>query len=126
MKPNSQQDPLDRKIDSLLSSQPLEASDDFTARVMAATKEDSIRGSSIRKIIPFALPIAAAITIAVTTWTQKQGTAQTAANVAPLSIADAEEIFLLEESLAALASSDDSGSSPIGLLATLDSLYTEI
>lgn len=126
MKPNSQQDPLEQKIDALLTSRPLQASDDFTARVMAATEKDSTRRSTIRKIIPFALPIAAAIAVAVTTWTEMQGGAETAVDRASVSMAEAEEIFILEDSLAALLSSDDSGLGTGSLLATLDSLYTEI
>lgn len=126
MKTNSQQDPLDQKIDALLTSRPLQVSDDFTARVMAAAEEDTARRSTIRKIIPFALPIAAAIVIAATTWTQMLGTAKNSDDIAPLSMAEAEEIFILEDSLAALVSSDDSGLRTGSLLATLDSLYTEI
>lgn len=126
MKPNQHQDSLDEKIDALLGSRPLQASDDFTARVMAATREDSARRSTIRKIVPFALPIAAAIAVALTTWTQMRSTEQAPVEAAPLSIAEAEEIFLLEESLASLIPADDGDLDSGSLLATLDALYLEI
>lgn len=126
MKPNTDKDSLDETIDALLTSRPLQASDDFTARVMAATEADTAQRSTIRKILPFALPIAAAIAVALTTWSQMQGTAETTVEGAALTIVEAEEIFLLEESLASLVSADESGLGTGSLLATLDALYLEI
>lgn len=126
MNSNNQQDPLDQKIDALLTSRPLQASDDFTARVMAATETDTAQRTTIRKILPFALPIAAAIAVALTTWTQLQGTSETAVEGAALTIVEAEEIFLLEESLASLVSADESSLGTGSLLATFDALYLEI
>lgn len=126
MKPHIDKDPLDETIDALLTSRPLQVSDDFTARVMAATEGDTAQRSTIRKILPFALPIAAAIAVALTAWTQMQGTSKTAIEGAPLSMVEAEEIFLLEESLASLVSADESSLGSGSLLAALDALYLEI
>ena len=132
MKTKFQQDPLDKKIDALLASRPLQASDDFTARVVAAAEQKSAqpaklaKRSKLGKLIPFALPIAAAVAVAFTTWTQMQNTPNAMLEAAPLSMVEAEEIFLLEESLSALTSSDSSGLGSGSLLATLDALYLEI
>lgn len=68
MKTTDPRDPLDRKIDELLASQPVKASDDFLARTLAAAeaepKQQAAKSSPLAPIIRFALPIAAAIALA--------------------------------------------------------------
>lgn len=125
MKREHDQDPLDQRIDALLASRPLKVSDDFTARVMAATEAEPEERSIMRKILPFALPAAAAIAVALT-WPRLQHTSESTDSSAFISTADAQEIFLLEESLAGLASVQNDELAINGLLATLDALYTEI
>ncbi len=125
MNPNTDKDPLDQRIDALLSSRPLRPSDDFTARVLAAAEKDAASRTRIRRIIPFALPLAAAIAIAFT-WVQVQNSAVITESPTAITAADAEEIFLLEEGLAGLAGLADNEFGSGELLSTLDALYLEI
>ena len=130
MKTTDSRDPLDRKIDDLLASRPLTPSDDFAARVLAAADElpaAQPRTSPVGQLLRFALPIAAAIAVAITL-TQFMPTKPTAVAVATptLNVADVEEIFLLEEGLTGLTQLQDDNFSSTDLLSTLDALTFEI
>lgn len=129
MKPNPHSDPLDQKIDALLASRPLQPSDDFTARVLAATgaEESTVVSSkrSIGKFLAYALPLAAAIAIAFT-WLQLNTETTEVESTVTLSTAEAQEIFLLEESLTGLATLNSTDLGSGDLLSTLDALYLEI
>jgi hypothetical protein len=130
MKTTDSRDPLDRKIDDLLASRPLTPSDDFAARVLAAADELPAAQPPTRpvgQLLRFALPIAAAIAVAITL-TQFMPTKPTAVAVAgpTLNVADVEEIFLLEEGLTGLTQLQDDNFSSTDLLSTLDALTFEI
>ena len=137
MKPNHNSDPLDQQIDALLASRPLKPSDDFAARVLAQAeaeaKAESAQQHSKRPLgtlIKFALPLAAAVALTFSLLQlkpdsqQPTATASTAAN--SLNAAEAQEIFLLEDSLASLATLSSSEFGTQNLLSTLDALYLEI
>ena len=72
MKTTDPRDPLDRKIDDLLTNRPVQASAHFTAQVLAATeREDSFQLSQThaepeKQFLKLALPIAAVIAVAFT------------------------------------------------------------
>ncbi|MBT65510.1 MAG: hypothetical protein CML13_20130 [Puniceicoccaceae bacterium] len=144
MKPNHHSDPLDQKIDALLASRPLKPSDDFAARVLA--QADAEHASTQQapqhpysKLIKFALPLAAAVALtfsllqvkpdaqainghaSLTTANNSQSTSAAAINAA-----EAQEIFMLEESLANLATLSTTDFGTQNLLSTLDALYLEI
>lgn len=130
-------DPLDQKLDALLASRPLRADDDFAARVLAAAKADEGQRNArpkrpFGKLIAFALPIAAAVvlTLSLLQFDNGNQTPNTGSNpsteTVTLTTAEAQEIFLLEESLAGLAAADASSFVGGDLLATLDALYLEI
>mgnify|MGYP000217330970 CR=1 FL=1 len=141
MKTTDPRDPLDQKIDDLFASRPLQPSDDFATRVLAAA--DAIpaakqaRPSSMGKLLRFALPIAALIAVAltVTQFTQEAPTTEIATHTAQsdaaeptesLSTIDMQEIFILEEALASLSSLQDESLNSADLLSTFDALYFEI
>lgn len=128
MKTTDSRDPLDRKIDDLLASRPLQPSDDFAARVLAAADElptAKARTSPAGQLLRFALPIAALIAVALTL-AQLMPTKPNAVAAPALSIADAQEIFLLEEGLAGLTQLQDDNLSSTDLLSTLDALTFDI
>ncbi|CAA6677895.1 MULTISPECIES: hypothetical protein [unclassified Lentimonas] len=140
MKTTDPRDPLDKKIDDLFASRPITPSDDFAARVLAAADElpaKQTRTSPIGQLLRFALPIAAAIAIALT-FTQfkpKAPTTEVASIPTPtetheatnnLSTADMQEIFILEEALASLSTLQDDTLDNADLLSTFDALYFEI
>jgi hypothetical protein len=130
-------DPLDRKLDALLASRPLRADDDFAVRVLAAAEADERERNArpkrpLGKLIAFTLPIAAAIALALSllqfgdgSQTKTRGAISNNESTT-LTTAEAQEIFLLEESLAGLAAADASSFGGGELLATLDTLYLEI
>ena len=134
MKTNHNSDPLDQQIDTLLASRPVKPSDDFTARVLAATETALVEDSSgktkrpLGLLIKFALPLAAAIAVTIsllpvnTDSVAPTGSTESAA----LSTAEVQEIFLLEESLASLANVSATEVGSFDLLSILDALYLEI
>jgi hypothetical protein len=134
MKTNHKSDPLDQQIGTLLASRPAKPSDDFTARVLAATEtavaEESARKASrpLVTLIKFALPLAAAIAVTISLWpVNTESVAPTSPTKSTsLSTAEVQEIFLLEESLASLANISATKFSSTDLLSTLDALYLEI
>jgi ferric-dicitrate binding protein FerR (iron transport regulator) len=149
MKTNHQSDPLDRKIDALLASRPLKPSHDFAARVLARadaqTQADADAQSQAQpqaqaenapvhsrapqrpwgKIIAFALPLAAVIALTFSLL-HLEPSASEPTQSAELSTAEAQEIFLLQESLAGLATFSSAEFDSRDLLSTLDTLYNEI
>lgn len=115
---------LDEAIDSLLKSNPLKAPDALTARIMAAVEGEAAapaepaHGSLSRgKLWSFALPLAAALTLAAFLWPSLQSPQATPS----LSFEQTQEIIELEESLRALIPLQEAGDfSTNGLLATLE------
>lgn len=132
MKPNPHSDPLDQKIDALLASRPLKPSDDFAARVLAAAEAEMAAPAPKRKLgslIKFTLPLAAAVALTFSLLQFNSGTpsaADPAADTHILSSTEAQEIFLLEESLSSIATISTSDFGSHNLLNTLDALYLEI
>lgn len=135
MKTNHNSDPLDQQIDTLLASRPLKPSDDFAARVLAATAETAVSEDSLGKrkrslalLIKFALPLAAAIAVTISLLPVNTDFVAPTKPVesATLSTAEVQEIFLLEESLASLANVSATEVSSVDLLSILDALYLEI
>ncbi len=127
MKPTDHRDPLDQKIDALLASRPLKPSDDFAARILAEA-ETSIQSTARHPLgtrLKLALPIAAAVALTFSLL-QLKPSAPEPAQTTVLSSADAQEIFLLEESLASLATLSNTEFGGEDLLSTLDALYQEI
>ena len=140
MKTTDSRDPLDRTIDDLLASRPLKPSADFAARVLAAADElpaAKARTSPVGQLLRFALPIAAAIAIALTLTLFNQTDAPTTevathttsvetSSEEDLSTTDLQEIFILEEALASLSPLQSDNLSSDDLLSTLDALTFEI
>ncbi|MGZ0655933.1 hypothetical protein ACWPKO_10150 [Coraliomargarita sp. W4R53] len=133
MKPNHNSDPLDQQIDALLASRPLKPSDDFAARVLAQAEAETSQQHSKRPLgalIKFALPLAAAVVLTFSLLQLKPGSKQTTTTASTaatsLNAAEAQEIFLLEDSLASLATLSSSEFGTQNLLSTLDALYLEI
>ena len=134
MKTNHNSDPLDQQIDTLLASRPVKPSDDFAARVLAATEtavsEDSPgkRKRPLGMLIKFALPFAAAIAVTISLLpVNTDSVAPTGSTESDtLSTAEVQEIFLLEESLASLAHVSAAEVGNVDLLSILDALYLEI
>lgn len=128
MKTTDPRDPLNRKIDDLLASRPLQPSSDFTQRVLAAA--DSLptrkaRPSHVSRLVRFALPAAAAV-VAACLLAQFIATTPAANNPSALSAADIQEIFLLEEGLSGIAQLQDDYLSSNALLNTLETLHFDI
>ena len=121
-------DPLDHKIDALLKSHPLRPSQGFATRVLEANEHSVATPSRslTSTLIIAALPIAAAITLAFNLLQPDQGANTNEPEELSLSIADAEEIFFLEDCLETLGNTVDLSFAGQDLLATLDALYLEI
>ena len=134
MKTYHNSDPLDQQIDTLLASRPVKPSDDFAARVLAAAETALADNSSgkwrrpLALLIKFALPLAAAIAVAISLLPVNTDSVSPTASTesATLSTAEMQEIFLLEESLASLAHVSATEVSSFDLLSILDALYLEI
>ena len=133
MKTNHSSDPLDQQIDTLLASRPIKPSDDFAARVLAATEtavaEDfSDKNRQLGLLIKFALPLAVAIAVTISLLpVHTDSIAPTGSTEsATLSTAEMQEIFLLEESLASLANVSATEVGSFDLLSIIDALYLEI
>ncbi|TVP78097.1 MAG: hypothetical protein EA353_09085 [Puniceicoccaceae bacterium] len=115
--------PLDKKINELLASRPLQPDADFTARVLAATEVSTRRRKpTLGSLLKFSLPLAAAIALALSLlhWHDS------APPASALTTWEAQEIFLLEDSLASLATLDSGEWATDNLLDTLEILYLEI
>ncbi|MEM1222766.1 MAG: hypothetical protein AAGH40_08375 [Verrucomicrobiota bacterium] len=138
MKMNDHTDPLDQKIDALLSNQAVQPSIDFTQRVLAATDEISEQERESKRTKPsvfirFALPMAAALAVLLTFMAiqinkEDLTIAETVENI-DADTADFQEIFLLEDGLSILAESDtdlSESDSLLDILNTLDALYLEV
>lgn len=121
-------DPLDTQINSLLASRPLRPSDDFIARVLEAAEADAVlrRKRSLGRRLAFALPLAAAFALTFSLLQLDIGQGIPDGSSTALTQAEVQELFLLQEGLANLASvgSTDFGSKE--MLKTLDALYLEI
>ena len=134
MRTNHNCDPLDQQIDTLLASRPLKPSDDFAARVLAATETAVAEDFSDKKnrqlglLIKFALPLAAAIAVTISLLpVNTDSVAPTrSTESATLSTAEVQEIFLLEESLSNLAHFSATEVGSFDLLSILDAIYLEI
>ena len=134
MKTNLNRDPLDQQIDTLLASRPIKPSNDFAARVLAATETAVAEDFSdetkrqLGLLVKFALPLAAAIAVTISLLpVNTDSIAPTGSSESPtLSTAEMQEIFLLEESLASLASVSATEVGSFDLLSILDALYLEI
>ena len=135
MKTNHNSDPLDQQIDTLLARCPVKPSDDFAARVLAATAESAVSEDSSGKrkrplalLIKFALPLAAAIAVTISLLPVNTDSVAPIRSTesATLSTAELQEIFLLEESLASLAHVSAAEVGSVDLLSILDALYLEI
>lgn len=121
-------DSLDREIDALLASQPLEGDKAFNDRVLQAiqTSEPSInkharlRPRIVRFALPLALPLAAAIAIAVILWPSIVTMQPTPQNQSLL-LGETSDILLLESSLSNLLSPEiNNAISTANLMSTLD------
>ena len=121
-------DPLDTQINSLLASRPLRPSDDFLARVLEAAEADAVlrRKRSLGRRLAFALPLAAAfaLTFSLLQLDISQGIPDGSSTA--LTQAEVQELFLLQEGLANLASVGSTGLGSKEILKTLDALYLEI
>ena len=139
MKTTDPLDPLDRKIDALLSEQPLRASGDFAARTLAAAEaaQKSARRHRSARLLRFALPAAAAVALALFLNTgSREDTApqdqlaQTPQRQqqkvdpaeAPLDTGEWEELFRLQEGLSGLATIEQEALNSEDLPLTLDTL----
>ncbi|WP_269525487.1 hypothetical protein [Coraliomargarita parva] len=130
-------DPLDQKINSLLSSKPLRPSEGFADRVLAAADgcTQVRRTRSLRAWIwGTTAPLAAAIALGFSFLIFKQpapitspgpATVQTETD-ATVYTPTLEEAFLLDEGLQGLSEIDTEQISANGLLATFDALYYDL
>lgn len=107
-------DPLDKKIDKLLASQPVKARPDLTARTLAKaeTQTQCPKPGGLAPLIRFALPLAAAIALAfiiVAQFGSNKRAAPTrisensAKSNAALNSYEIEELLLLQEGLTGFA-----------------------
>ena len=134
MRTNHNCDPLDQQIDTLLASRPLKPSDAFAARVLAAAETAASEDSSGKRkrplalLIKFTLPLAAAVAVTISLLpVNTDSVAPTrSTESAPLSTAEVQEIFLLEESLSNLAHFSATEVGSFDLLSILDAIYLEI
>lgn len=115
---------LDEAIDSLLKSNPLKTPEAFSARVMTSVEHEAAssgksesKGSTLHKLWPYALPLAAMLALAALLWPSLQNPQASPT----LTFEEAQEIIELEESLRALAPLQEAGEfSTDGLLVTLE------
>ncbi|MDG2345565.1 MAG: hypothetical protein P8M62_05890 [Opitutae bacterium] len=154
MKTTDPRDPLDRKIDDLLTNRPVQASAQFTAQVLAVTeREDSFQLSQTHakpdgQFLKFALPIAAVIAVAFTlahfstsTPNASDAADQLAINASSQNLVvtpaaeteleillspDIQEILMLTEGLAGLSQVEGDIINATDLLNTLNALTFEI
>ncbi len=121
-------DPLDTQINSLLASRPLRPSDDFIARVLEAAEADAVlrRKRSLGRRLAFALPLAAAFALTFSLLQLDIGQGIPNGSSTALTQAEAQELFLLQEGLANLATVGTTDFGSKEMLRTLDALYLEI
>jgi len=145
MKTTDPRDPLDQKIDALLASQPTKAPADFSARVLAEVNAEAEsqnkRTRTLPRLIRFALPLAAAIALAlVVVYQLGNDSADAPTHIAgsdPIGTDDAftsggealndyeiQELLLLEDGLSGFAQIESEGLNSDDLLDTLDTLYS--
>ena len=146
MKTTDPRDPLDQKIDELLASQPVKASTDFSARLLAELEAQPLRKEPgrIAPLIRFVLPLAAALALAFVAWQQlRQSSQQSAAhqtagagttsqadslattnNHAALNSYEIQELLMLQAGLTSLAQIESDELNSSDLLDTLDTLYS--
>ena len=137
MKTTDPRDPLDRKIDALLSEQPLRASEIFAVRALDAAEaaQRKTQPQQFPRLLRFGLPAAAAVALALFLSTRPQeNTApqdQFAQNPkaqevlpaeAPIENSGIEELFRLQEGLSGLATIEQEALDSGELLQTLDTL----
>ena len=144
MKTTDSRDPLDRKIDELLRETSVRPSSDFLSRTLEAAKETEQDKPQTKKrwhIIPFALPIAAVLVLALflssqlkdnTTTDLAPQESQLATNDSPsmsdndLENTEMQEILFLQQGLSGLASIESTELDDDDWLQTLDTLYFDI
>lgn len=154
MKTTDPRDPLDRKIDDLLTNRPVQASAQFTAQVLAATeREDSFQlsqtyakpdGQFLRLALPIAAVIAVALTLAhfsTSSPNASDAADQLAINASSQNLVvtpaaeteleillspDIQEILMLTEGLAGLSQVEGDIINATDLLNTLNALTFEI
>ena len=136
MKTTDPRDPLDQKIDQLLARQPVQASDDFAARVQALVEKQkpAAKPRRLAPIIRFALPLAAAIAVALAIWSQYSQDGTTAPTLVTskptetdeeaLTSYEIQEILLLQQGLSGFAQIESEELSGGELLDTLETLYS--
>ena len=138
MKTTDPRDPLDRKIDALLSELPLRASEDFGVRTLKAAEAAQRRNQprQFPRLLRFALPAAAAAmalalflntlprenTAPQDPLTQNSQTQEIPTAETPLQSSEIEELFRLQEGLSGLASIEQDALDSEDLLQTLDTL----
>ncbi|MFP4157846.1 MAG: hypothetical protein ACLFU4_09545 [Opitutales bacterium] len=137
MKTTDPRDALDRKIDALLSEQPLRASDDFRARTLSAVDADRSQTErrKFRRHFRLALATAAGVALALFLGLQSRQSAAPEnppaqqAPVAEVPIAEPflesselEELLHLQEKLSGLTNIEQDLADSTNLLQTLDTL----
>lgn len=138
MKTTDPRDPLDQKIDQLLSRQPVQAPSDFLARTLAAAEAEVHPKPSTRlaPLIRFALPLAAAFALALLIL-NKQGPEPSESPLAHKGLAatddpgndaltnhDLQVLLLLQEGLSGFAQAESEELNGSDLLDTLEVLYS--
>ena len=139
MKTTDPHDPLDQKIDELLSRQPVEPSADFAERTRAeAENQAPVKESgALAPILRFALPLAAAVALAFVIFNPfRPGTPEAPASPNGLAATDpsldeqelnsyeVQEILLLQEGLSGFAQVESDDLNGGELLNTLETLYS--
>lgn len=144
MKTTDPRDPLDQKIDALLTSQPVQAPGDFVARTIAASEAEKALQQPgpgpLAPIIPLALPAVAAIALAFLLINQFTITApeqaadfagqetlpstSSAKGAEALSHTEIDELLILQEGLSGFADLDGDSLKSDRLLNTLEALYS--
>ncbi|MFT4901962.1 MAG: hypothetical protein ACI81V_001242 [Lentimonas sp.] len=129
MKTTDPHDPLDKQIDALLASRPLGKNPQFTQRVLAALEAESESKPEAQPdskwMLKYALPLAAALALSFTFIKAKPEQLIPASTA--LSIAEVQEIMLLEDALGEFAKLEGTLSlNSKALEQTLESLYQDI
>ena len=127
MKTTHPSDPLDRKINKLFASQPLQPSDDFTERVLAVTSEVAGEEEVQRKIHLWQrliLPVAALLVASfIINYLASNSSSESLTST--ITTIELQEIFILEEGLAGLTQVQDEDLNGAQLLKVLNRLKQE-